>query len=206
MVLALLGGGTEGTPREGARILGIVRSDAGRHGGQFALPGGRPEAEDQSLFETAIREAREEVGLVRPLTPVGTLGEFNTWVSRYRVTVHVGWIPEPDPWVPEDGEVAAVLEVPLTALVELHEALPRVADVWELPIEAGYDFEPDAFRVAGRVPPRGRGHRLDRGGRSIEMPYIWGLTARVLYSFLEHAWIPALGHAGGSDQEDASAG
>jgi len=203
VLLAILGGTTAGPA--GARLLGIVRSDVGRHGGQFALPGGRPEEGDTSLFDTAIREAREEVGLHRPVTPVGTLGEFNTWVSRFRVRVHVGWLPEPDPWVPQDSEVAAVLEVPVADLVALHGRLPRVGDVWHLPIEHGYEFDPEACRVAGRVPPRGRGHRLEREGRQREMPYVWGLTARVIYAFLERAWIPALGPTEEPRQDDASA-
>jgi 8-oxo-dGTP pyrophosphatase MutT (NUDIX family) len=45
------------------RIVLIVRSDRGLHGGQLALPGGKADDSDDSLLATALREAEEEVGL-----------------------------------------------------------------------------------------------------------------------------------------------
>ena len=50
--------------REGElRIVLIVRTDRGHHGGQLAFPGGRVDADDESLVATALREAEEEIGL-----------------------------------------------------------------------------------------------------------------------------------------------
>jgi hypothetical protein len=119
------------------------------------------------------------------------LGEFNTYVSRARVDVHIGYVRQPQVWVPQEDEVAAILEVPLELLARLHKDLPRVDDVWNLPIEAGFEFDPEPFLVAGRHPPRGVGHRLTTHEGVREMPFIWGLTARILYDFLRGVWIPA---------------
>ena len=41
----------------------IVRTDRGLHGGQLALPGGKVDADDETLMATALREAEEEIGL-----------------------------------------------------------------------------------------------------------------------------------------------
>src|SRR5829696_5060960 len=50
---------------EGPELLVIKRSEAEHDhwSGHLALPGGRVEAEDESLLATAVRETREEVGL-----------------------------------------------------------------------------------------------------------------------------------------------
>ncbi len=172
-------------------LLGIIRTDRGRHGGQFGLPGGRPEDVDADSRDTAMRETREELGLAHNVTYLGCLGEFNTVVSRFRVLVHVAFLPTPQPWTPQPGEAEAALEIPLETLVAEYRAIPPVDDAWNLPIDAGFEIDPHAYRVAGTIPPRGRGHELQtrRGPRT--MPYIWGLTARILYTFLQRVWIPA---------------
>ena len=46
-------------------LVMIRRTAGGLHGGQLAFPGGRPESEDGSMLETAIRETQEEIGLGR---------------------------------------------------------------------------------------------------------------------------------------------
>jgi 8-oxo-dGTP pyrophosphatase MutT (NUDIX family) len=45
------------------RLVLIVRTDRGLHGGQLALPGGKADADDETLMATALREAEEEIGL-----------------------------------------------------------------------------------------------------------------------------------------------
>lgn len=174
--------------RDEPHLLGIVRSDVGRHGGQFALPGGMYEDGDIDDWHTALRETREEVGLDQSVRNLGYLGEFNTYVSRYRVRVHVGFLETTQDWRPQESEVAAILEIPIAELARQHADLPRVDDVWTLPIEAGFEFDPAPHCRVGTIPPRGRGHLLQGPEGTREMPYIWGLTARILYSFLQRVW------------------
>ena len=51
----------------GAGGLGVVltkrRDDLRRHAGEISFPGGRQDIDEDDLRETALREAREEIGL-----------------------------------------------------------------------------------------------------------------------------------------------
>ncbi len=45
-------------------IVMILRQPGGVHGGQVAFPGGKHDPEDETMLDTAIREVREELGLL----------------------------------------------------------------------------------------------------------------------------------------------
>jgi 8-oxo-dGTP pyrophosphatase MutT (NUDIX family) len=42
----------------------ILRNPVGVHGGQIAFPGGKRDPEDETMLDTALREVREELGLI----------------------------------------------------------------------------------------------------------------------------------------------
>ena len=46
-------------------VLTRRRADLRRHAGEISFPGGRRDPEDADLRETALREAEEEIGLMR---------------------------------------------------------------------------------------------------------------------------------------------
>lgn len=87
------------------------------HSGQVAFPGGRCDPDDRSVVHTALREAREEVGLVEDhIEVLGTLPEYLTGTG-YRVTPVVALVRPGFELAPHDFEVASTFEVPLSFLM-----------------------------------------------------------------------------------------
>ncbi len=136
------------------------RTDLRRHAGEISFPGGRQDAEDADLSETALREAEEEIGL--PQAQVDLLGELprvSTFVTNYEIHPFVGLIPSGLQWEASPTEVDAVLEFPLDAL--------RTARTRTRIERRGISFETDAYILDEHL--------------------IWGATARILESLLERA-------------------
>jgi 8-oxo-dGTP pyrophosphatase MutT (NUDIX family) len=159
--------------RAAAVLVGIVPDAAGsrviltkrashlkHHPGQIAFPGGKQEAGDATLEDTALREAHEEVGLpparVRPL---GRLAPHRT-VTGFQMTPILAEVAPFTP-APDVGEVEEVFFVPLAHLLS----------------PASYRIERRQWRGVWRsyyVVPWGP-------------YYIWGATARILRSLAERA-------------------
>ncbi len=75
-------------------ILGRRARHLSLHPGEIAFPGGKRESADRGPWDTALREAREEVGLLPAL--VTPLAELPPQVTRtsYRLFPCVGRVPE----------------------------------------------------------------------------------------------------------------
>jgi 8-oxo-dGTP pyrophosphatase MutT (NUDIX family) len=139
------------------RIVLTERPDGMRHAGQVSLPGGKEDPGDEFPVGTALREAREEVGLdvhQAGVRVVGRLDEVDVRVSGFLLTPVIALAERPPVLVASPREVASVL-VPLV-------------DV----------FLPDA-PVKVVEEDRG-GYRIRYGGYPWEGHLIWGATARVL--------------------------
>src|SRR4029453_13980251 len=88
------------------------------HAGQIAFPGGRCERDDCDPESTALREAREEIGLdVARVEVLGRLPEYRP-PPGYAVPPVVGWAEPPLTYTPDPHEVADVFEVPLAFLLD----------------------------------------------------------------------------------------
>lgn len=88
------------------------------HAGQISFPGGRCEEQDASPVETALREAREEVGLDRGQVEVlGVLPEHRTGTGFSIIPV-VGLVHPPLNLKLDDFEVAEAFETPLGFLLD----------------------------------------------------------------------------------------
>ncbi len=86
-----------------------------RHGGQFALPGGRLDPGETEI-EAALRELEEELGLtLAPDAVIGTLDDFGTR-SGFRITPVVAWADDARELRPNPEEVHKVFHVPLADL------------------------------------------------------------------------------------------
>jgi 8-oxo-dGTP pyrophosphatase MutT (NUDIX family) len=122
--------GTEGHRRAGVLVLLFVR-DGGlwilftrrtetveQHRGQISFPGGAQEPADATLWETALRESEEEIGLA-PFDAIllGSLSPIVT-VTNFYVEPYVAALPQPYVFRPQEAEIAELLEVPVAALMD----------------------------------------------------------------------------------------
>lgn len=88
------------------------------HRGEVSFPGGGEEPDDADLRATALREAHEEVGLDPALVEVvGELDHLRTITSRSFIVPFVGLLAQRPTLVADPGEVARILEVPLSELL-----------------------------------------------------------------------------------------
>jgi len=88
------------------------------HAGQVAFPGGKHDAADPSLLDTALRETHEELGIVRESVDVlGALDDVVT-ITGFTISPWVGWLAPGVELAPNPGEVARVFAAPLRAFLE----------------------------------------------------------------------------------------
>lgn len=164
--------------RQAAVLLPLYESEAGvhfvltkrtervpTHKGQISFPGGGFQDGDGSLITTALREAEEEIGLLRrDVDVVGVLDDTVTAASAHVVRPFVGFVPHPYAFQLDSFEIEQLIHLPLRPLLE-----PNCfrEEIWErdgLP-HAVFFHEHD-------------GHT------------IWGLTARILKQFVEVVGTP----------------
>jgi 8-oxo-dGTP pyrophosphatase MutT (NUDIX family) len=103
---------------DGMTVLLTRRSDTMRsHTGQIAFPGGRCDP-GETPWQTALREAQEEVNLDPAfVTVVGLLHGYQT-VTGFHVTPVVGFIDPKATFVASPEEVADVFETPFAFLMD----------------------------------------------------------------------------------------
>ncbi len=129
------------------------------HQGQISFPGGMQDEGDKTLRDTALRESEEEIGLRREdVTIIGELDDEITTTSNYIVTPFVAAIPWPYHFTPNEGEVAKIISVPMTALLDKDCRKPEMETL------NGQKVKSFAY--------------YHQGTR------IWGATARILYKLL----------------------
>jgi 8-oxo-dGTP pyrophosphatase MutT (NUDIX family) len=132
------------------------------HPGQISFPGGRSDPEDTSAIDTALREAKEEIGLPSDRVEVlGSLPHYLT-ITGYQVTPVVSLVDAGHAYEPDEFEVADIFEVPMAYLMNPHHHEQRM---WQ---------SPQGYRRFYAMP--------------YENKFIWGATAgmlRNLYHFLK---------------------
>lgn len=140
--------------------------DLRHHRGEIALPGGRSDA-GESPVETALREAREEVGIIEnSVDVVGWLSPIVTFASGSAIWPVIGLLGERPTMVTDPAEVERAFTVSLADLLSddafLEERWRRGDNRPGVDTD-GY-FPIYLFRVPGDL--------------------IWGATARVLTELL----------------------
>jgi len=99
---------------EGLQVLLTKRaSHLKHHPSQVSFPGGKAEKEDKSLIDTALREAFEEIGLLREaVTIAGQLSPYET-ISGFHITPIIAIVTKPQVYQIDKNEVAEIFHVPL---------------------------------------------------------------------------------------------
>ena len=91
----------------------------GVHSGQISFPGGAVEPSDRDLWQTARREAYEEVGLeLAPSSWKQPLSELYIPPSNFLVAPWVTVSDAEPTWRLEEKEVAEVFSIPLESLLD----------------------------------------------------------------------------------------
>ncbi len=138
-------------------VLFILRKTyKGVHSNQVAFPGGKAEKEDGDLMITALRETHEEVG-VHPddVDVVKELTEIFIPPSNFQVQPFLGLYKNPKPFVIQESEVEAILEVSLTQFL-LEDSLTTK----KITTSYATNIEVPAFKLNGYI--------------------VWGATAMIL--------------------------
>ncbi len=157
------------TFRTASVLIGLVQRDSGlhiiftrrashlrHHPGQISFPGGKMEKGDTSPFETAVREANEEIGLVSDqISHLGQLSPIKT-ISGFDVTPVIAFIdsdyePKTDP-----NEVDIIFEAPIAYLFDNNNIHS---------VEAYFNSSP---RVVYNIP--------------YKKHLIWGVTAQIIHT------------------------
>ncbi|MCU4975124.1 CoA pyrophosphatase [Halobacteria archaeon AArc-m2/3/4] len=105
--------------RDGDHYLLVTKraEHLGEHPGQMSFPGGGAERQDETILDTALREAYEEIGLEHEeVDVVGQLDDIRT-VTEYAVTPFVARIPDRE-YVPDEQEVAEIVCLPVSGLLD----------------------------------------------------------------------------------------
>jgi 8-oxo-dGTP pyrophosphatase MutT (NUDIX family) len=128
--------------------------------GQVAFPGGRSEPGDKNLFDTAVRETEEEmsVDLRRESTYLGSFGPFKAHTKNIYVTACV-FLLKNSVSPQTHGEIFSYQWVPMTEFQKEGNKSTLVLE------RKGQKMEFPSFTYKGYV--------------------IWGLTHRILTTFLD---------------------
>lgn len=160
-------------------LFEVRASNLNRQPGEICFPGGRIEP-DESPLEAAMRETSEELGIgVESIKPLGSL---NYVVATMGVILHpfVAYISEEAALSINHNEVAEVFTIPLDWLIDT-EPQEAYMEVATRPME-GFPFH--------LLPPTYPDDWKRRKSYTVlfyeyKQYVVWGLTARVLNSFVK---------------------
>lgn len=146
---------------ENINILLMQRTtDQGVHSGQVSFPGGKYEIQDGTFENTALREAGEELSILKDrVNIIGGLSPLYIPPSNFLVHPFIGYTVEKPAIVPSKNEVYEVIEADIELLLDDKLKERKVIDV------RGYSIDTPYYNIYGHV--------------------VWGATAMILSEFEE---------------------
>lgn len=158
-----------------AVLVGLVERPAGlsvvltrrtdhlrKHSGQIAFPGGRSDP-GETPWQTALREAQEEIGLHPDhVTLAGLCSPYQTQTG-YHITPVVGFVADHARFDPNPDEVADIFETPF-----------------------GFLMDPSNHEEHDRETPAGDRRRFY--AMTWEDRFIWGATAGMLRALYDRLY------------------
>ncbi len=159
-----------------AVLVGLVERESGlsvlltrradtlrRHTGQVAFPGGRCDP-GETPWQTALREANEEIGLDPNLVElVGLSTAYRTAGTGYQIMPVVGFVSPDLALTPNPDEVADIFEAPFAFLMD-----------------------PKNLETQERETPAGDRRRFYAA--TWEGQYIWGATAGIIRALYDRLY------------------
>ncbi len=137
-------------------ILILRKTYKGVHSAQVGFPGGKLEPGDASLKEAALRETEEEVGVPsQTISVLKELTEIYIPPSNFFVQPYLGITSIPPQFIPQENEVEALIEVPLTHFMD-----DKILISKKLSTSYATNIDVPAFMLNGHV--------------------VWGATAMML--------------------------
>ena len=138
-------------------ILTLRSTKVETHKGQISLPGGVQE-KNESLKETALRETKEEIGVLpKTIEIIGELSYVNIPFSGYKVHPYVGWVSAPPKLIPSAQEVERIIIVPVNELIDEKNQTQKKTILRRMPVTMPY------FSLKGEI--------------------VWGATSMILSEF-----------------------
>lgn len=157
------------TARQGAVLILLYEEDDkiffplierpeydGVHSGQIALPGGQFDLSDITYSNTALREAQEEIGVLkRDIDVLGELTELYIPPSNFLVHPFIGVMPYKPLFIPDQKEVHSILEVDLETIMDESRVMEK-----DIKVSSGITIRSPYIEIEGKT--------------------VWGATAMML--------------------------
>lgn len=132
----------------------------GAHSGQVSLPGGKKEQIDKTVIHTALREAKEEIGVdPSKIDILGKLSPLQIPISHYEVHPIVGYVPFKPEFRINPKEVNYLIKSKIREL--LNPSIRKIADM---------SVRNELIKVSGF---------------QVNGNFVWGATAMILNEFID---------------------
>ena len=147
---------------DGIGLVLMLRPEyKGIHSGQISLPGGKYEEDDESLIFTALREAKEEIGVdPTQIQIIGQLTEMYIPPSNFMVTPVMGYQATKPVFMADPKEVARIVEIDLKDLLD-----SKNFQMKKMKLRLGFNLKVPSYVIDGNI--------------------IWGATAMILSELVE---------------------